>query len=406
VRRFPLLLFAGSVSLAAQSFVEPARLDTARKALDPAAPTIHLRCDIKPIAAALNFSLRYQAGYSIDFPLSQYAGPGHGWTVLSKVVPEGGEARYLVLTAALPTVPEGSKLDGEIAGTFVVGEGTYSVETLLEDEQHRTCSGRWRIQVKRSGAERDLKLAVPPRTVESLWPGDAPAVKAPAGIERQSAPITVLLHAAPLSPRLSKLQPADVTQLAGSLAALLEQLRAPSIRLAIFNLNQRAMLYENDHFTASKLDEAIRALNETQLAVVNYQTLRDRRGPLEILDGIVRQQVGKSPAPGAIIFLGPYAPTFGKAPPEPAVHPASMAKLFYLEYRAAPRFFPGQSLDAGAGAMGRWADTPTLAPMPPTSPPDAVERFVKLSKGDSAIVRTPHEFAEAVGRILARLRDK
>ncbi len=43
--------------------------------------------------------------------------------------------------------------------------------------------------------------------------------------------------------------------------------------------------------------------------------------------------------------------------------------------------------------------------MQPTELSDAVERYVKLAKGEKMVVHTPHEFAEAVRRILSRLRE-
>ncbi len=157
--------------LAAQSFVEPARVEGARKAFESASQAPQVQCEFKPIPAALNFGLRFQAGYVVSVPLNQYSGPRHQWVILAKVTPEGREARYLILTASLPNIPEATKVLGQMSGIFVVGEGGYSVETMLEDERGRVCSGHWRIDVKRSRSERDLHLTAPPETIESLWPG-------------------------------------------------------------------------------------------------------------------------------------------------------------------------------------------------------------------------------------------
>ncbi len=321
--------------LAAQSFVEPARMEGARKAFESASQAPQVQCEFKPIPAALNFSLRFQAGYVVSVPLNQYSGPRHQWVILAKVTPERREARYLILTASLRNIPEATKVLGQMSGIFVVGEGGYSVETMLEDEQGRVCSGHWRIDVKRSRSERDLHLTVPPETIESLWPGHTRPTNNEPEDGRKKAPLTVLLHAAPLSPRLSKLQPEDISRLAGSLSALLEQLGGPSVRLAIFNLSQHAVLYQDDDFQANKLDLAIRALNETQLAVVEYKALQDQRGPLQILEDLIREEIGKSPPSGTVIFLGPYAPFRGQNASEPGIH--QRPRLLYFTYSIGSR---------------------------------------------------------------------
>jgi hypothetical protein len=338
----------------------------------------------------LNFGLRFQTGYAIRVPLNQYRGAGHIWVALSRVTPEGGAARYLILKAKLPPIPASTKSEATLTGTFVVGEGAYSVETLLADETDRVCSSRWNIQAKPVGPERDLNLPEPPLSVGSIWDGAAAAT----GDESDppGAPITVLLHAAPLVPTLSKLQPEDIGRLAGSLSALMEQLRVPRVRLVILNLSQHAILYQNDRFYAAQMEEAIAALNATQLSVVSYHVLQNRRSQLQILDGIVRDQIAIPPAPSAMIFLGPFAPELGKIAPGPEVHPDANPHLFYLEYRPAwqPSLFGGGFVEPLAGQL--------------SIHPDFIEHYVRLAKGEVMTVRTAHDFAEAVERIRAGLR--
>ena len=54
----------------------------------------------------------------------------------------------------------------------MVGDGAYAVEALVEDDRHRVCRGKWRIETKRSGSERDLKPVTPPLAVEELHAGN------------------------------------------------------------------------------------------------------------------------------------------------------------------------------------------------------------------------------------------
>jgi hypothetical protein len=268
------LLLAVWATASAQSLAEPDRVAAIRNAFDSAASAPQLRCEINPIRPALNFSLRFQTGYVADVPMVQFRGSGHGLSVLIRVTPEGLRPAYLVSNQKLPDVPASSG-DGEVVGTFVVGEGAYDVEALVEDDLHRACHRQWRIQAKRTGGERDLKPTTPPATVEefsALEPG-IPASKSTLP-ESQSKPgigrLTLMIHAASLSPLASRLHDDDITMLAGSLSSLLAQLPARSVRLVVFNLDQRAVLFQQDGFAAKDLEKVLTVLNQLQLGLVDY----------------------------------------------------------------------------------------------------------------------------------------
>jgi hypothetical protein len=180
-RAYPgILLFTICAVGSAQSLIDPELIADARKTFEEATTAKLLHCGISPVRPALNFSLRFQTGYVIDVLLDQFRGSGHELKVLVRVIPEGGQPSLLVSTEKLPEAPQ-TKADGEIAGMFVVGEGAYRVEALVQDDLHRICQGNWRIQAKRSGSERDLALTTPPATVGEL------AALGPPNPERKSA---------------------------------------------------------------------------------------------------------------------------------------------------------------------------------------------------------------------------
>ena len=93
----------------AQSIVNPIRLRGAIAQLEIAqAGEQALRCDVSPIKPSLNFSFRYQAGYMVTVPMNQYLGSGHGWSMLTRITPEGGDRKpvYLLSRIPLPRVPK------------------------------------------------------------------------------------------------------------------------------------------------------------------------------------------------------------------------------------------------------------------------------------------------------------
>ena len=70
--------------------------------------------------------------------MAQFQGAGHGLDTYLWITPEGLKPTYLESIGNLPEVPP-TRLDGEMRGTFVVGEGAYDVEALVMDDSRRAC---------------------------------------------------------------------------------------------------------------------------------------------------------------------------------------------------------------------------------------------------------------------------
>jgi len=266
-----------TVSAFGQSLVAPERIALERQLFEAPASALQLRCEIHPVRPALNFALRFETGYTIDIPLTQIHGAGHGLTVHLRVTPEGHEPVYLTKTGTLPDVPK-TNATAETDGAFIVGDGTYDVEALVEDDLHRSCRGAWQIQARRVGGERQLKPSTPPGLVAEL----SSTVSQPPDAEPlpRIARLTVLVHAAPLSPNLSKLQPGDIQTLGYSLSSLLRELPAQSVRLIAFNLDQRAIIFRRDGFEANQIGDLQVALQQMDLARVDYRTLQQNPEPI------------------------------------------------------------------------------------------------------------------------------
>ena len=401
-----LLLFATTTLLtaSAQSLVDADHLAGARAAFESTSSAGALKCQFSPVLPALNFSLRFQTGFSVELPLHQFHGPGHGWEILLRVTPEGDKPVFLTLAAPLPEVPSTKALE-EFDGTYVVGEGVYRVDALLKDDAHRVCKATWRIAAKPEASERSLRPSLAAGAVAEL--AAKPALSSGAR-EAKLGRLTVLLHAASLAPGRAKLQPSDVLALCGSLGSLLEQLPVRSVRVVVFSLDQRAVLYQKDDFDVGDLDRAAETLSQIQLAVVSYKTLQTSTGPLEMAANLLRNEFAKPNPPDAVVFLGPYSPMRSNAStPLTPPTPIEAVKLFYLQYRRAPfmrRMPPTREAPQGRGGNGRGRGPNMGFPgFGPPQWPDAIAILTKATKGETITVHTPHEFAGAINRILDRL---
>ena len=397
----PLAVLLSGAPAFAQRIVESADVAEVQKAFADDSSAARLRCRFSPLHPALNFAFRFEAGYRIDVPLQQFHGTGHSLTIDTRVTPDGRDPVYLTKTEQLPAVPT-AKVDGETSGAFVVGEGAYRVEVLLQDDQQRSCRSAWRIQAELSVAERQLTARTAPNAVEELSASAPP----PAGQGLRIPRLTVLLHAAAMAPNSSKLQPDDIDKLADSLSSLLEDLPANAVRLEVFNLDQRAVLLRKDPFTAAEIGNLRADLEKLQLATVDYRALQRPGKPIDLLAGLIEAEFRDPQPPDALIVLGPR-PRLANGLPSaaPDARPEAFP-IFYLEYQiawrrpaAGPIFEP---MNPRMGDPGVMIDRPIRTVMP-ASPPDPVERLINGLKGETIPVRSPHDLAAALRRMDGRI---
>src|SRR3982751_5602837 len=99
-----ILALAGWSTATAQNIVNPNRVRPLISRMESGADGPALSCQVTPNKPMLNFSFRYQAGYSVSVPMKQYFGSGHSWTVLVQITPkaEGGRPVYLLSRMSLP----------------------------------------------------------------------------------------------------------------------------------------------------------------------------------------------------------------------------------------------------------------------------------------------------------------
>ena len=374
-----LMLF--SLACGGQSIVDPNALGQVISRFEPNWQDHPLACSVTPIGPLLNYSLRIQAGYIVRVPMNQYFGPRHGWFMLTQITPEGGDHKPVFLAARtrLPDVPK-TKVEVEIGGGYLLGEGNYAVRWMMMDDQGRVCRKQWRIHAGLKGKERNFRVALAPNTVEpfSLLPANRPQGTRD---DRPTFSATILLHAAPLSPWRTNLRGADRVLLIGSLAALLEHIPTTSVRLVVFNLDQQKELYRSDNFTPKLIDQVQQSINDLQLNAVSIQTLQKTRGHIDLLAELLRREISNSKPSGAVIFLGPPGRFLDKVPRSAIDKPAAAQRFFYLQYRP---FF------RRAGA----------------SLPDSINLAVSELKGWTTTIHSPDEFMKAILELEKRTTEE
>ena len=343
-----------------------------------------LRCSISPIHPELNYSLRFQAGYVVTIPMSQFEGAGHRWRMITRITPDQGDQRpvYLMSGFALPVVPP-TKVEVQVGGGYLLGEGGYGVRHVFRDELGRTCRREWHVDVHRSRGESKVRVAMAPGTVLDLsLRGSRPA----AAVAPDDAPplrLTILLHAAPMFPRRIRLRQNDILTLLASVTSLLEHVPVTSVRLVAFNLDQQRELFRKDGFGLSDLGAVADAMTRVELGLVDVNVLQNRRGHLDTLAGLVNAELNAASPPDAVVFLGPVS-RFADKPQPQAIH-KSAGPTQFLFFQLAPVF------RGGRGRIG--------IQVPEAAAADSIRNAVSRLGGKTLTIRTPGELAKAIERL-------
>ena len=356
-----------------------------------------MKCAFRPIAPALNFSLQYEAGYSLTFPADTI----HGLSLLLRLRPEAanGKPRYLASRYALPAGGDSAE-EAALQVRFALSAGAWRVEAVAIDDAGKACRADWRAEVKRD---------------------PAPATKPSQRVRR----LTVLVDSQPIHITPALYPPSDLAMLTGALAAVLRVIPADSARLIVFNLAQQKELLRNDTFQPAALPDVVKTIAATQSGTIDYASLQPDL-TARFLAGLVNRELGEPDCADAVVFLGAASQERYRIPPGLIVPGASHPPFFYLQLgllRASdgPRTLgytppagstfptPGSRRNCGAPATGG----PCMAgpAPPPSSPPvltgsapvdDAISNSVAILGGQTIAVSTPKELAKAIGRIAER----
>ncbi len=350
------------------------------------APTPNtLKCYLDRWNPALDFAFRFSTGYVTYCSLRQFEGKETVLVTYIRITPEGKPTQLFGSRYRVPEIPPEMKesLGGDLrklkndiglSGAFALGEGKYVVELLLRDEQNRTYSKHWRLNVKASRSERGVALAIQPLTVQSVDQRSWQTVSPKRG---GTLRLTILLDAAPMNPFQSRLRAWDRAFLLECVYSLLRQTPHQSVHVVAFNLDQQRELFRSDQFDSSAFQDLSRALKETELSSVSVQALKKRNSP-EFLVALAAQELAAGRS-DAIIFIGPN--THMELKTTAGVLTGKNSKsppFFYFEY------FP-------------WVGAEF---------PDTIHWMVKAADGTVFIIHGPAQFDESIDKMLKRLKQQ
>ena len=189
--------------------------------------------------------------------------------------------------------------------------------------------------------------------------------------------LTILLHAAPASPRRFHLRAYDRILLLSSLSALLERAQPTSVRLAVFNFDKQRVIYGSDDFTLKSMGAVAQALNRLELETIDVKTLQNRSGAVDLLTSLIGKETASTKPSDAVVFLGPAARYIDKLPASaiegpPARHAVLLLSIPHL----------------------RWAAAAAI--------PDMISSALSSLKGRVFQIYSPGQFADAIRELESR----
>jgi hypothetical protein len=260
-----------------------------------------------------------------------------------------------------------------VGGGYLLGEGAYDVRWMILDDAGRVFRKSWRVDVHLSRADRQVKVAMPPDTVWETWRRGTRTL--PRGAD-DVAPrrLTILLHAAPLFPRRTRLRPGDMMMLMSTVSSLLERVPARSVRLVLFNLDQQKELYRKEGFLLQDMAQVSQAMTSIELGMVDFQVLQNKKGHLDLLTDLVNREIAAQPPSDVVLFLGPGTRYTDRVPQASLEKPPGHLPEFYY-FQIVPLL----------------SQPPTLA--------DTIQSATSRLGGKTMTIHTPGEFAKAIERL-------
>lgn len=345
-----------------------------------------LKCSLDQWSPSLGFDFRFVSGYAIGCRLSVFEGKQVTLINYVRVTPEGSAPALLASLYRIPEItPEMLRLAGgnlekmksefAMSGAFCLGEGRYSVELLVRDNQGRTFRKKWRLHVAARHSERDVQLAMKPLTVTAI---DESSWQTVSSQKRGNLRLTILLDAAPINPYQPRLHAWDRAFLLQCVYSLLRQTPHQSVRLVAFNLELQQEVFRADPFDSAAFLHLSQALEEIETASISVQALKQRNSPL-LLATLAGQELKAVEHSDAVIFLGPNS----------RMDLNLSAGIFTEKRPLNPPFFYFEYF-----------------PWPGPNFPDVIERLTKAADGKTYQIHSPVELDQAIEKMLAQLKQE
>jgi hypothetical protein len=312
--------------------------------LESQVPRKDLPCEVKPADPVLGFDLRFHTGYDVSVPLKELAGDENMLTMFIRVTPEGqpGEAVYFVQHVRVPPIEEDASGQATLGGIFDVGEGKYHVDWLMRDRAERICAFFWDTKAELSARDREIQMEIPAGRIErssvDQFAEEPPVQRNADGLLN----VKVLVNFAPQNKDSSAMRPIDTLALVTMLRRISREPQFGRFSVVAFNIQEQRVVYRQRGAERIDFPAMGAAIRDIQPGLVDLKLLANKRGDVEFLVNLIREEMKGVDAPDALIFAGPKAMLDNSLPKEELRPLAGDINypVFYLNYNTIPQVIP------------------------------------------------------------------
>lgn len=336
-------------------------------------------CTVTQSKPTLGFDLRFHAGYDVSIPMRELAGSENMLTILFRVTPKigGGQTTYFQQKIRVPQIEEDAKNDAYLQGTYEIGEGDYKVDWMVRDRLERVCSSTWDVSAELQNKDKQLELAIPPKTVQMADPEqfkDEPPIERAAD---QHLKVKMLVNFAPQSQHAATLQPIDTSALVSILRSISRDPRIEKFSIVAFNLQERRVLYRSEDVNRIDFPAIGEAVSTVKPGTVDLSRLAEKKGDVAFLTELIAKEVKGSDSADAIVFAGPKALVDESVPADSLREIGDVSSpMFYMNYNLNPQTVP-------------WTD--------------AIGKTVKFYRGYEYTISRPRDLWFAVTEMVSRI---
>jgi hypothetical protein len=352
-----------------------------------------INCTVNAEKPALGFDLRFHAGFSVTVPLKELAGDQNALTILFRVTPlsRPGEAAYFIQRYTVPPIADDAGGDALLQGSLDLGEGRYHIDWLMRDRVQRVCSSYWDMEAVLSPKDRDIKLEMPPATVEAAhveqFTEEPPVARV---LDKTPLKIKVLVNFAPQNSGASAMRPQDTSALVSILRQLAREPQFGKYSVVAFNIQEQRVLYRQESANTIDFPALGQALATVKLGTVEAAKLQRKHGDTEFLTELIQKEMSGEDHPDALIFAGPKV-LLDASVPEEALKPLTDVDypIFYMNYALNPQAVPWRDSIGRAVKVFRGTEFTISRPRDMWfSVSDMISRIIKSSYGRLSIRST------------------
>jgi len=267
-----------------------------------------LPCVVRSPEPELGFDFIFHVRYTADVRLRDLAGDGNLLTAVFRITPDGAPERavYFQQKWSVPPITEDAGGDVLLEGAFSVGEGDYSVDWIMREQQERLCSAHWKISARIPTKAGKTPAGLPPGSVTTT--GDWNPEPLPSGgAAAQQLDVTVLLNIGPTALSRWTITAEERLALLSILRSIVRDPRIGHVSITAFSLDRQQVIFEQENIRQTHFADLERSIDSLSLGTIDVNQLSAKDGEARFLVRLAAGHTQRRDS-AALIFVGARKP--------------------------------------------------------------------------------------------------